>query len=296
VVKKGGFGKFDPTRELAPIDGQTVIRLNRDTLYSSAVFDLDAGPVTITLPDAGRRFISMQVIDQDHYTYAVVYGAGKYILSKEKVGTRYVVAAVRILVDPSAPDDLAKVHTVQDAIRAEQPRGPGRFEVPLWDPVSQKMVRDALLVLADTLPDKNRMFGSKSEVDPIRRLLGAASGWGGNPDKDAVYLNITPQQNDGKTVYQLTVTDVPVDEFWSVSVYNAQGYFQKNAANAYTVNNLTAKKNADGAVTIQFGGAADAAPNVLPITPGWNYMVRLYRPRKEILDGTWKFREAQPVK
>ena len=24
--------------------------------------------------------------------------------------------------------------------------------------------------------------------------------------------------------------------------------------------------------------------------PGWNYMVRLYRPRKEILDGTWKFR------
>ena len=27
---------------------------------------------------------------------------------------------------------------------------------------------------------------------------------------------------------------------------------------------------------------------------GWNYMVRLYRPRKEILDGTWKFPEAQP--
>jgi hypothetical protein len=28
---------------------------------------------------------------------------------------------------------------------------------------------------------------------------------------------------------------------------------------------------------------------------GWNYMVRLYRPRPEILNGTWKFPEAQPV-
>lgn len=27
---------------------------------------------------------------------------------------------------------------------------------------------------------------------------------------------------------------------------------------------------------------------------GWNYTVRLYRPRKEILDGTWKLPEAQP--
>src|SRR4051812_37222303 len=61
VVKNGGFGKFDHTREPAPLDKQTVIRLNRDTLYSAAVFDLDAGPVTITLPDAGTRFMSLQV-------------------------------------------------------------------------------------------------------------------------------------------------------------------------------------------------------------------------------------------
>jgi hypothetical protein len=48
VVKNGGFGKFDHTRDPAPLDKQTVIRLNRDTLYSAAVFDLDAGPVIIT--------------------------------------------------------------------------------------------------------------------------------------------------------------------------------------------------------------------------------------------------------
>jgi hypothetical protein len=96
-------------------------------------------------------------------------------------------------------------------------------------------------------------------------------------------------------VYRLTVRDVPVDGFWSVSVYNKNGYFQKNARNAYTVNNVTAKPNADGSVTIQFGGD-ESAPNCIPIMPGWNYLVRMYRPRNEILDGTWKFPEAHPVK
>jgi hypothetical protein len=67
-VKDGGLGKFHHNREATPIDKQMVIRMNRDTLYSLSVFDLDAGPVTITLPDAGQRFLSMQVIDEDHYT------------------------------------------------------------------------------------------------------------------------------------------------------------------------------------------------------------------------------------
>lgn len=294
VVRDDGFGKFHPTRELAPIDGQTVIRLNRDTLYSSAVFDLDAGPVTIALPDAGSRFLSMQIIDEDHYTHGVIYEPGSHTLTREAIGTRYVVTAIRILVDPLNPTDLEEVHKLQDAVQAEQ-ASPGDFEVPNWDPVSQKKVRDALIVLADTLPDKNRMFGAKGEVDPVRHLLGAASAWGGNPDKDAVYLNITPEENDGETIYSLTVKDVPVDGFWSISIYNAAGYFEPNEANVYTLNNLTAEKGDDGSVNVQFGGCDGQTPNCLPITPGWNYMVRLYRPQNKILDGTWTFPEAKPV-
>jgi hypothetical protein len=83
--------------------------------------------------------------------------------------------------------------------------------------------------------------------------------------------------------------------FWSISVYNSKGFFEKNKYNVYTINNLTAKKSKDGSVTIQFGGFNNGhTPNCIPITGGWNYTVRLYRPRKEILDGTWKFPEAQP--
>jgi hypothetical protein len=294
IVKEGGFRRFEHSREPEPIDNQVCIRLNRDTLYSAAVFDLDAGPVTITLPNAGKRFMSLMVIDEDQYAPSVVYGAGKTTITREQIGTRYVFTAVRTLVDPADPKDVEQVHILQDTIKVEQ-KSPGRFEVPDWDQDSQKKVRDALLALGTTLPDSKRMFGTRDQVDPVRHLIGTASLWGGNPEKDATYLNFTPPQNDGTTVYKLVVKGVPVDGFWSISLYNAQGYFERNKLNAYSINNITAKKDADGSVVVQFGGCDGNTPNCLPIMAGWNYTVRLYRPRPEILNGSWKFPEAQPV-
>ena len=295
MMKGVGVGKFSHRREPASIDHQDVIRMNRDTLYSSAVFDLEAGPVTITLPDAGKRFMSTMIVNQDHYVPMVIYKPGPHTLGKATIGTRYVMAAVRTLVDPGNPDDVKQVHALQDAIKVEQ-AGTGKFEVPNWDAASQKKVRDALLVLNETLPDLRRAGGRRGEVDPVRHLIATASAWGLNPDKDAIYLNVTPSRNDGATVYRLTVKDVPVDGFWSISLYNAQGYFEPNKENAYTLNNITAKKNTDGSVAIQFGDCDGETPNCLPIMKGWNYIVRLYRPRPEILNGTWKFPEAQPAR
>ena len=130
VVKDGGFGKFMHRREPTPIAKQTVIRMNRDTLYSAAVFDLDASPVTITLPDPGKRFLSIQVIDEDEYTPEVHYGAVVRTLTKEEIGARYVIVAVRILVDPNDPKDVEAVHALQDAITIDQPGGPGTFHDP----------------------------------------------------------------------------------------------------------------------------------------------------------------------
>jgi Protein of unknown function (DUF1214) len=113
--------------------------------------------------------------------------------------------------------------------------------------------------------------------------------------KDAMYLTVVPSKNDGVTIYKLTAKAVPVDGFWSISAYNAKGYFEKNQYDAYSLNNITAEKNADGSVTIQFGGCDGKIPNCLPTASGWNYWVRLYRPRAEILNGSWKFPDAQPV-
>ncbi|BAB51916.1 mll5468 [Mesorhizobium japonicum MAFF 303099] len=167
--------------------------------------------------------------------------------------------------------------------------------MPNWDQTSQKKVRDALLALAETLPDTKRTFGARDRVDPVRHLIGTAFAFGGNPERDALYLNVTPSKNDGKTVYRLAVKDVPVDAFWSISLYNAEGHFQKNDLNAYSLNSITAQKTADGSVDVQFGGCDGKISNCLPTMPGWNYMVRLYRPSAEVLEGRWRFPEAQPA-
>jgi hypothetical protein len=292
IVDDGGFGQFVHYRTLTPIDRQRVIRQNRDTLYSAAVFDLAAGPVTITLPDAGPRFLSAQIIDEDHYVPHVAYGHARFRLTQDEIGTRYAAVAVRILVDPNDADDMRAVHRLQDAIAVRQATR-GHFEITPWDPVSQNTVRQALLALGATLTDTKRMFGTPQTTDPVRHLIGSASAWGGNPETDALYLNVTPTENDGGTRHRLTVKDVPVDGFWSITVYDTNGYLSPNPLDRYSYNNLTATPEADG-TTIWFGGCTDSTLNCLPITPGWNYMVRLYRPRPAILNGDWVFPTAQP--
>ena len=294
VVGDGGFGRFMHIRGLTPMDKQLVVRSNRDTLYSAGIFDLDAGPVTVSLPDPGDRFMSMQVITEDHCVPAVFYGQGEHTLTRGEVGTRYVMVGIRILVDPNDDADLNEVRALQDAVAAQQ-HDTGSFNVPKWDPVSQKEVRDALLQLAATLPDSKRMFGTKNDTDPVRRLIGSASAWGGNPEKDAMYFSVHPAENDGATVYRLSVDAVPVDGFWSVTVYNKDGYFTPNPQNAYSFNNITAQRGRDGRVTIQFGGCDASVANCLPVTPGWNYLVRLYRPQEEVLNGQWSFPAAEPI-
>lgn len=294
AVTDGGFGRLLHLRELMPLDRQLVVRSNRDTLYSTGVFDLDAGPVTITLPDTGGRFMSMQVISEDHYVPAVCYGQGRYTLDRDTVGTRYVMAVLRILIDPNDDADRGVVHALQDAVAVRQ-ADTGSFDVPKWDPVSQKAVRDALGQLGATLPDSRAMFGTKDDIDPVRHLIGSAVAWGGNPEKDAFYFTRHPARDDGTTTYRLTVGEVPVDGFWSVTVYNKDGYFTPNPLNAYSLNNITANRDPGGAITVKFGGCDATTPNCLPITAGWNYLIRLYRPHEEILNGEWTFPEAQPL-
>ena len=294
-VKMGALGKLLHAPEPVSVDEQKVVRLNRDTLYSFGVFDLDAGPVTLTLPDPGKRYMTAQVLDQDEYTRDIAYAPGSKTYSKDMIGTRYLIVLMRTLADPRSEDDLKQAHELQHAVKISQ-NSPGTFEIPNWDPASQAKIRDALRALAATLKGTERMFGSKEEVDPIRHLIGVAVGWGGNPSSVAVYLFGAPKNNDGTEVYRVTVKDVPADSFWSISVYNAQGFFEKNALNAYSINNITAKPDSDGAVTVQFGGCDGSTPNCIPIMKGWNYTVRLYRPRPEVLDGRWTFPEPVAMK
>lgn len=295
VQQASGLAKFHHIRVPTPIEKQDVVRMQRDTLYSSAVFDLDAGPVTLTLPEAGKRFMSVLIVNQDHYAMETLYAPAKRTFTRKQMGTRYFTALVRTFMDPAKPDDIKAANAAQDAIRIEQ-AGSGKFEVPAWDKETHEKAREALIALSALGGTKDNRFGKKQDVDTISWLLGTAAGWGGNPPKDAIYLPSYPPQNDGKTAYEVTIKDVPVDGFWSFTIYDAKGFMFENEQKAYSVNNVTAKRAADGSVKIRFGGDPKGADNYLAIQPGWNYVLRLYRPRKEILDGTWKAPELQKLK
>ncbi len=287
----GGTNRWFLNRQPTPIDHQPVIRQNRDTLYSAAIVDISAG-ATLTLPDAGARYQTAMVVNEDHYVERTIHDAGSHELTVEEFGTPYVLVAVRTLVDPTDPSDVAIVNDLQDrlVIRASSDRP---FVPEAYDPDSFDATRTALLTLARGLDGYRGAFGKRSEVDPVRHLIGSAAAWGGLPDTEAIYLNVEPGLPVGE--YRIRVGAVPVDAFWSISVYNAEGYFEANGRDAYSVNSVTATPDADGSVTVYLGGCEDDRPNCIPIVDGWNYLVRLYRPRHEVLDGSWTFPGVEPV-
>ena len=296
AVHEGAFGHLRHARDFAPLNAQSLEGMHQDTLDSSGVFDLQAAPLRVTLPNTGTRFMSMQVISQDHYTVDVVFAPGTHVYTQEQVGSRYVFIAIRTFVNVRARRDLQLATQIQNQIITSQSTL-GNFEIPLWDPGSLRKCREALksVALLGGLENPALVFGNKSEVDPIRHLFGTAFSWGESSPKVVLSLAFMPQMNDGKTLYSLTFKDVPVEGFWSVSVYNAKGFIEPNALEMNSLNSLAAKTNVDGSYTIQFGACQNNSTNCLPITPGWNYTVRLYRPRNEILQGSWKFPEAQPL-
>lgn len=282
----GGTGRWVHYRQVSPVDQQNIVRQNRDTLYSAAIVDISEG-ATLTVPDSAGRYVSVMVVNQDHFINEIFHDPGDYRLTVDDFDTEFVLLAARVLVDPADEADQAAAHAVQDGLLISA--GVSRpFPSPVFDEPSFTATRNALLELARGLTGFEGAFGRKGQVDPVRHLLGTAAGWGGLPESEAMYLNVDP----GLPTTDKTLTvpaEVPVDAFWSVSAYNAEGFFVPNEADAYSVNSVTADRNDDGSVTISFGPGTRDVPNHLPIVGGWNYMVRLYRPRPEVLDGSWEF-------
>jgi hypothetical protein len=280
-------GQFVHTRRPVPLDRQTVIRMNLDTLYSSAVVDLAAGPVTVTVPpQADGRYVAVQVISQDHYTMDVLH-EGTKTYAEADIGTRYAVLLARVFVNARSEDDIQAANAVQDSLALAQ-ETTGAFEVPDWDAATLTATRKALLGLAALGTDGlGRRMGRKEEVDPVAHLIATAAGWGLNPETEAVYVMVEPARNDGTTVHTLTLDDVPVDGFWSVTVYDKDGFMTPNDLGVNAVSDVSGTAGADGSVVVQFGGCDGAVMNCIPVTEGWNYTIRLYRPHPEVIDGSW---------
>jgi hypothetical protein len=236
----------------------------------------------------------MHVVSQDHYAF-VESTPGTYQLTEENVGTQYALVTFRTFLNVLDPDDIDRAHAAQDAITMSGGGGNVPFDTPDWDLEGLALARKALSDIAVLGFSTDYAFGRKDEVRPIDHLVGAAAGWGGLPRTAAYYVLESVDANDGETPHTVTVKDVPVDAFWSVTVYNADGYLEPNDAGINSYNDVSAKANADGSYTINFGGCEDGRINCIPISPGWNHAIRFYEPGEAILDGSWKFPKITPV-
>jgi len=287
----GGVNRFFHVRKPTPLDQQPVIRMNLDTLYSGAVVDTSKG-AAITLPEVpAGRFISAQVIDNDHYCPATFYEAGPHRIESH---TRYAAVVVRIQVfDPKDAAEIALVNALQDRLVIEagsaDPLPPSK-----WEPKSLQALTDRYNEEAKALSGFKGLMGRRGKVDEARRHLAAAAGWGLNPDEDATYFMYAGEHDPGKG-YNATYRVPENDAFWSITVYGDDGYMKCENA---ILNNSNAKMNPDGTFTVFFGSKAlcGDAPNRLDVTPGWNLVLRVYRPGKSVLDGTYGLPAAKPVK
>ena len=156
----GGVNRFYHFREPTPVDNQPTIRMNRDTLYSTAVIDISNG-ATLTLPDAGERYMSAMIYNQDHFVNAVYHGGGTYELDLETFDTPYVIVFMRTLVDAGDVDDVAAVNVLQDQMMVEAASSKP-FVLPNYDEERyDALVRE----LNDLLPfvgGFDRVFGESS--------------------------------------------------------------------------------------------------------------------------------------
>ena len=171
----------------------------------------------------------------------------------------------------------------------KQPGGPGRFDVPEWDPASQKKIRDLLKALRERLPDWNGAAGPKGQVDEVRHLIVMSTGWGPNPGRDLSGC----LRRRRKTASPLSLTSKTSGRLLVHQRVQRRRVFSRNQLRRYA-QQYYREEGSDLSVTIHFGGCGATTPNCLPIMKDWNYMVRQYRPRPSIVKARGISRSTGP--
>jgi hypothetical protein len=286
--RANGINTNDFDREATPLNDQPVIRMNRDTLYGGVLIDTEGG-ATITVPKAeDGRYISVLVVDNDHYAPAVYYEPGTYDLRSD---TRYVALLYRVqLLDDADPNDVATANALQDQFIV-QANSAVPFPAPEWDVDSMLALRSEYEVefkkFAQFEPD---WMGPRGEVNEETRHLAAAGAWGLFPEKDAVYINYVGPP-DPTQCYSATYDTPETEAFWSITVYGDDG-FMKSDNNVINDRNVT--PNDDGTFTAFFGSetVCGAQANRVDISEGWNFLLRIYRPGPAVLSREYKLPEV----
>jgi len=284
ITKTNGVGVFMHNKKAADPKDKTVVRINFDTQYSVAILDLKE-EATLIMPETNGRYQSAWFITEEHYNPMAINNPGTYKITQEDMGSRYIMLVIRTQVNMTDPEDLAKVSALQDQLQLSQ-KDRGSFVITNnWDrPEVLKMRKKYQKIAKEKGIVSSVMFGEKGETTLENHNAGVSTGWGGMTSKQAVYPNYQPKNSNPAT---LTLKDVPVDAFWSITVYDQGGWV---IGEKFNVNSSFAKTNEKGEYIIHFGGDKNA-DNYLDTFEGWNFILRMYQPTEKYFTGSWKVPE-----
>jgi hypothetical protein len=288
ATNTSGVGVFMHNKKGADPKDRTIMRINFDTLYSFAVVDL-TDDLTLTMPETDGRYQSAWIVSEDAYYPGAFTTPGEHKITSEWIGgARYAVIVMRTQANTRDPADVTKANALQEKLKLTQNHKGIFAPANHWDMQEVLKMRAKYMEIGNGMSTSD-MFGKKGEISLKNRNAGTAFGWGGFTPDQAVYPQYFPKTAAPQT---LTLKDVPVKAFWSITVYDKDGFPQTDT---YNINSAFAQKDEDGSVTIHFGGDKDAK-NYMETFDGWNFTLRMYQPTKAYSDGAWKKPELKLVK
>ena len=195
----------------------------------------------------------------------------------------------RIGLEPGRSFDLDKA---EPAVRKALASAPGEAQqLVTWKFPTIARVVNGWSMNTDTMGVYGNYY--------LKRAIVAQVGLGANLPEDAIYpVNLADEAGkslDGSNRYTLHFDKgaaPPADAFWSVTLYDSEGYQVANALNRFAVSSwMPFKTNADGSLDLYFQNKSPGAhkeANWLPAPTGpFNLTMRLYAPRSEALTGKW---------
>lgn len=280
VKKAGGINTFleMPVPSSDPAK-QFVVRMNRDTYYSTSIFDM-TGDVYITIPETDK-YVTIQIVDENHETQRMIYGAGRHKLTAK---TDHAFVIIRTLDE-----------NLRQNIKAEASSNKP-FVVKNWDKDSFAKVEKAGNMDFSDGYDQSKAFGNKeSGQTDYMNYVGVAGGWGGAMVEDNIYQTSPYMSTDG--CYEMTFIDPEAVYFWSATVYNGDGYMFNDVA--HISSEMNPVKNEDGTITIRFG--CDGQANNIPIREGnttgkFNVLMRHYGPSDMVSNGEEGYDATKSIK